>query len=267
MQSTQDNDALVRVPRQDFVGRVFKLTELVEREEAWLRSMESAIIYAEAFADAGYHKQVQNRLLAPYLHNRVLITGVNWQNFMDLRVHKDAEPHINILAKKILEEMNRVKAYNEIRFLKRDEWHTPYVSRLEQKAHGIEDAKKVSVARNARVSYNLADGRKTSFVEDLDLYERLAGNVPVHASPLEHVLSPDFVKTYDQATDQITWEHPELHGNTPGYKQFRKMIPGETSPEQWQISLLTKLNIQKFKDEKVDLVEHVEYHINNGELL
>ena len=44
----------------------------------------------------------------------------------------------------------------------------------------------VSAARCARVSYLKHDGTAPSITEDLALFERLAGNAPIHASPLEH---------------------------------------------------------------------------------
>ena len=240
MQAFDTTDEPVRVPRTDFIGRLFKLTELVDAETAWLRAMENAITFAEAFADANYHKQVQNRLLAPFLHNRVLVTGVSWQNFFDLRIHKDAEPHIHELAKAIKAEMERVVEAGEVVKLTAGQWHLPYVSSEDIAIYGLEDARKVSVARCARVSYNLADGRPTTFQEELALYDRLAGQVPVHASPTEHQLSPDKVIYYSPYDNRIFWADQKMHGNTPGWKQFRKMIPGETSVDQWQIDLAEK---------------------------
>ena len=69
------------------------------------------------------------------------------------------------------------------------------------------DLRKVSAARCARVSYLTHDGRKPEFHEDLALFDRLAGGVPLHASPLEHQGTPG----------------DNDCGNFKGWTQFRKV--------------------------------------------
>lgn len=56
----------------------------INREEAWLNLMEEAVRVAKAFSDAGYHKQIVNRLLEPWAHINVLVTGTQWSNFLAL---------------------------------------------------------------------------------------------------------------------------------------------------------------------------------------
>jgi hypothetical protein len=79
----------------------------------------------------------------------------------------------------------------------------------------------LSTARCARVSYSMRDGKPPDINQDLQLYERLVGSVPLHASPAEHQATPD--------------EHclkPELHGNFRGWIQYRKTLSGECVREE-----------------------------------
>jgi len=43
--------------------------------EAWNSSMRVMVEYARAFHEAGYHKQIVNRLLEPFMHISVIITA------------------------------------------------------------------------------------------------------------------------------------------------------------------------------------------------
>lgn len=49
----------------------------------------------------------------------------------------------------------------------------------------------LSVARCARVSYLTHEGKRPPIEDDLALYDRLLGSIPLHASPAEHQASPD----------------------------------------------------------------------------
>jgi hypothetical protein len=71
-------------------------------------------------------------------------------------------------------------------------WHLPYVTAGERTHYHAEPQflAKLSAARCARVSYLTHDGRVPNVDEDLALYERLVGGVPLHASPIEHQAYP-----------------------------------------------------------------------------
>ena len=71
----------------------------------------------------------------------------------------------------------------------------------------VEDLKKISVARCARVSYLTHDGVR-NVQEDINLYEKLINAIPPHDSPLEHVATPC----------------SKGSGNFKGWKQFRHEI-------------------------------------------
>lgn len=174
--------------------------------EAWIEARDSALHFAEAFNKAGYHKQIVNRLLEPFAHIKVVVSGTDWSNFFDLRIHKDAEPHIQILAQRIKQSQEMSAPY----ILSDGEWHLPYIKPGEWEQYDIELLKKVSSARCARVSYLNFDGTNPDIKSDVALFERLAGSAPIHASPLEHQATP-------------TRDRSEM-ANLNGYKQFRREI-------------------------------------------
>jgi len=180
------------------------------REEAWLEARDSAIAWAKSFSEAGYHKQIVNRLLEPFAHISVVVTATEWDNFFALRCHPDAQPEIQALANAMRDAMNA----STPRHLKNWEWHLPYVLPSEVDEFDIRpiDLLKISAARCARVSYLTHDGKAPSVEADLKLYERLASSRPMHASPLEHQAIP----TLDGGT--------EYWGNFTGWDQFRKMV-------------------------------------------
>jgi len=210
-------------------------------QHVWLYQMDLAITVAQAYAEAGYHKQIVNRILEPWAHINVVVTSTEWANFFGLRSHPDAQPEIKVLSDMIQAEMMASVPFQ----LDEGQWHLPYVLgsdwvdiKKHAKANRITRdepqydelanlARKVSTARCARVSYLTHDGRKTTIEEDMDLHDKLVVAVPLHASPAEHQATPDKLGAGYTGED---WEYPELHGNLRGWKQYRKMLPGEFLP-------------------------------------
>jgi len=94
-----------------------------------------------------------------------------------------------------------------------DLWHLPYIRPQEVVAFSIADRIKISAARCARVSYLNHDGQVPEPSQDLALFQRLMGAIPIHASPAEHQACPDDAGL-----------HPQLHGNFRGWVQHRKQI-------------------------------------------
>lgn len=193
--------------------------DLYDAKDYWLSAMNDSIKWAYAMIDAHLHKQIANRILEPWAHINVVVTATEWNNFFNLRAHKDAQPEIHALAFEMLNAM----AGSQPRVLTSGEWHLPYVHEpyTEQ---GIEAAKRVSVARCARVSYLTHDGRETTVEEDLALYERLVGSEPLHASPAEHQATPDYKVGPDDIEPRPRWNQGYLHGNFNGWVQNRKML-------------------------------------------
>jgi hypothetical protein len=201
----------------------------VSREEAWIYNCDTSASVAEAFMLAGYHKQIPNRLLEPFSWIDTLITSTNWSNFLWLRDHKDAEPHLQDLARLV------EKAIDEAEFqqLEPGEWHLPYITdedywefrKLYRYSVTLrKELCKISAARCARISYKPFDG-DASYDREIERYDMLVKADRVHASPLEHQATPDrFDPDYPNTN---TWENPNMHGNFSGWIQARKLVPNE----------------------------------------
>ncbi len=186
--------------------------------KTWLDLMDDALDAAKYLDNLGLHKQVANRLVEPWAHINVVLTG-DWPlfaNFFSLRCHQDAMPEMQALA------VRMARAYREstptqLRWHvdSGGEWHMPYVD-AEDRAMGfvVRDLLKISVARCARVSYMTFDGKRSTPEDDFALYDRLYESG--HWSPFGHqaqsVMRPK--------TDM----HP-LNGNYKGWNQFRQMLP------------------------------------------
>jgi len=239
MQAEQETDALL-----DFMDHRYDFppADMRTPQEAWIEARDRAIDVAERFVAAGYHKQVVNRILEPFSHISVIVTSSQYDNFFALRSHKDAQPEIKVLSDLMLEAYNA----STPRVLGLGEWHLPYITSTERMmAAGAEvvhddgttspaenELIKISAARCARVSYLTHDGNNPSLVNDMKLYDRLVGSVPLHASPVEHQATPD-TKIYNTA-GLPQWENPGLHGNlSGGWIQYRKTLPDECC-DNWE---------------------------------
>jgi thymidylate synthase ThyX len=168
-------------------------SELWQAQEVWKNAANLAANFAKTMTDLGLHKQVANRLLEPFQWMQTIVTATEWDNFFELRAHEDAQPEIHDLAIK----MGTVMTANRPRIVSLDRtdafnWHLPYVSDNERLIYmqEPETAAKLSVARCARVSYLTHDGQAPVIEKDLELYDRLVGSRPLHASPTEHQAYP-----------------------------------------------------------------------------
>lgn len=170
----------------------------------WKTSAKAACIFAYGMMKVGLHKQWANRILEPWQFIHVIVSSTEWNNFFELRCHKDAQPEIMALANIMRVEYNTsIPIVIEV-----GNWHLPYVTCND--GTNLEILKKISTARCCRVSYLKHDGTNPSIEDDLKLYERLVGSIPVHASPAEHIATP--------ACDG------EFHGNFKGWIQHRSQI-------------------------------------------
>lgn len=209
---------------------------LQKAKDAWHRAREAAIREAILLVEIGAHKQVINRILEPYTHIDVLITSTQWANFLTLRDHADAEPHIAILAR----EIGKVLECSTSKVLRSGEWHLPYIghewewfSAIGETPDGPQTEeecwallRKVSTARCARISYTPFDSDKTDVARDIELHDELVVAEPLHASPAEHQATPDEFSHYQDGLGYFRNEH--LAGNLgPGWIQYRKTLPRE----------------------------------------
>jgi hypothetical protein len=207
MQAGEEIRNPVAVPEVNAYGEPFY--QMLRPEYAWLSARNRAVEVARAFAKAGYHKQIVNRLLEPFGHISVVCTATDWDNFFELRCHPDADPTIRALAEAMRDAIAGSEGIRPI-----GNWHLPYVSEYELSAIRPFDGEKlamISAARCARVSYLNHDGSNPDIEKDLALADRLLRSK--HMSPFEHqaVASPGGMETWK-------W------GNFRGWNQFRKMV-------------------------------------------
>lgn len=186
---------------------------------AWMQALNQACHWATVMDDAGAHKQIVNRLFAPFAHITVLVTSTQWTNWDALRDHPKAEPHICMLAQK----MRQARQGSEPKQLGFGEWHLPFVGeedwrRAYEKGRdtALDRMRRLSVARCASTSYKTVDGFDMNDERADKIYTDLLGDTPIHASPAEHQAMPD-----DDKKMRHAW------GNFEGWVQYRKLLPGE----------------------------------------
>lgn len=226
-------------------------------EEAWEDAKSSALNFSKAFHDAGYHKQVYNRLTEPYQMMKTVISGTEWDNFFWLRNDEAADPTIAELACCMQEEMelsipDRLQA---------GMWHLPYVDWYidyedetgnvitvftdeNGKALTIEEAITMSVARTAAVSFRNVD---YDLEKCQQVFDRLLNGGKIHGSAFAHaakVMDDKFVSSGERLSEgdinvsskPNSWEegitHMDREGNLwsahyKGFIQYRKLIKGE----------------------------------------
>lgn len=240
-----------------------KHTETYTAEQWWHKAAVSASVYADGFAEAGYHKQIANRLLEAFQRMKTIVTATDWNNFFWLRVDPDADPTIYELAKAMKEAID-----NSIPDpLEPGQWHTPYVDHvygfedIDDKECAVfegycvldeenkpvmltlEEALAVSASCCAQVSYRVLN---TSKEKALDIYGKLVSGNKVHASPFEHQATPMAeyreIENSDYLTighinfprDPSSWEEGITHadrqgqlwsGNLRGWRQHRQLVP------------------------------------------
>lgn len=209
-------------------------SKLITREQAWDNAKNAAIFWARKFADAGYHKQIVNRILEPFQMIKVVVTATEWDNFFWLRKHPDAQPEIKELA----EIMWMCLEKSEPTMLPENTWHTPYVDWTPSLGYTlpvdgdyengridltVEQALKVSASCCAQVSYRLLDN---SVEKAEKIYDMLVESKPVHASPFEHQAIPmtheDF--NYQSGVTHIDTKGSMWSGNFKGWVQHRQLI-------------------------------------------
>ena len=214
--------------------------ELSDREQRdakmfWEQGMNSAILVAQKLHGLGCHKQIVNRVLEPYSHITVVITGSHWSNFDALRDHPDAEPHIQLLAQAI----KKARAEADVQTLEVGEWHLPFVNVTDgdgvstglSGGEALENTIKLSVARCASTSYKTVEGFDMTLERAIALHDKLVASVPLHASPCEHQAKadekiPGAIGPYGEWRTE-RWRDGRCGNLGLGWVQYRKLLPGE----------------------------------------
>ena len=232
MQAKEELDDIVK-DKQIFVSPVgnsvdptkLAVTAKHAAKHEWLAARDSAIKHAEKMLELGLHKQIANRILEPFMHMTVILTGTEFENFFALRAHPDAQPEFQDLAYKML-QMYQDNSPNK---LKEGEWHIPFGDKLDntrllpiatsgQAAMFVDEVEdrmellklKIATARCARVSYLNFEG-KDDYIKDIELHDILANSG--HWSPFEHCAQ--------------AMAKSEYSGNFKGWTQYRKTFNNE----------------------------------------
>ncbi|WNT48169.1 thymidylate synthase [Salmonella phage SPLA5a] len=237
---------------QDAGEHLAQLGDGYSAEEWWKLAGLSAARFAAEFADAGYHKQIANRLLEPFQRMKTVLTATDFENFWWLRVDKDADPTIFALAEAMKEAFDQ----SEPEPLEPGQWHTPYVDHVYEYVDiddketvafvgycvldeedrpvmlTVEEAKAISASCCAQVSYRVLNNTKE---KALDIYGKLLSGNKVHASPFEHQATPMVHASCDELGDKpFAWEDGVTHvdrkgmfwsGNFRGWSQHRQLVP------------------------------------------
>lgn len=216
------------------------------KEEAWNYAKSLMIPIVQAYDEAGYHKQIPNRLLEPFQYMQTIVTGTEWDNFFELRISEAAEPHFNKLATLMKVAMDN----SNPELLEIGDYHLPFITDKDyfsvqnvvdnsngltrQLAESEEILLKVSVARCARVSYGLNERLTTRDIEDdLKLYQQLLDGG--HMSPFEHVAAPMITPYLNPNAPDFSWMNDKgithmdknatlWSANFKGWLQYRQLI-------------------------------------------
>lgn len=231
-------------------------------EDAWHYAAMDAAQWAERFYEAGYAKQICNRLIEPFQTMKVVMTATELNNFIWLRDHPAADPTIEALAKAIKESKETSVPVE----LQPGEWHTPYYGNgswkegfdYDYQGVSLQEALAISASCCAQASFRTLDDsleKAYSVVDKLNL--KGENDEPVHASPTEHQCTPIAesepelkFQTFDPSFDAFvpkmivgkvnvkskpeTWEEGITHmdrdgtmcsGNLKGFIQYRQLIP------------------------------------------
>lgn len=181
---------------------------LEEAKQQWQIGKEEAVNTSTMLHSLDIHKQIVNRVISPFSKITAIISATEWNNFFRLRLHPDAQQEIQELAQGI----RYVMLQSTPAKLKEGDWHLPYVHEDEKAALKIEDLKKLSAARCARVSYLNHFGTR-DLAADFELHDRLWASK--HMSPFEHVATP--------------WNIEKVLSNFRGFRQYRWDLENDVS--------------------------------------
>lgn len=234
----------------------------------WIMALNDMEHRVQELVDIGLHKQTVNRLLEPFQMMKTVITGTDWDNFFNLRIHPDAQPEFCMLAYKIYKAMEASIPYT----LKHREWHLPYVEISKsngaetyyytwdidtsgtetdgyqyEQVKSLDEAIRISASCCAQTSYRKNDNS----LEKADkVFDLLMKADVLHASPFSHLATPivERLALFDPSDDETayevnlphhidSWDDGITHmrrdgklcsGNLTGWISYRHLIPNNT---------------------------------------
>lgn len=236
--------------------------EEIEDKESALRFWKDSFVWVKStvniLTEIGLHKQIANRLTEPYQMMKVVVTATEWDNFFNLRIDKDAQPELVMLANKMFNAMQG----STPKTLKAGQWHLPYVDSIESDEKPVvssrdndqycfltdndgnnlgeiylEDAIKISVASCAAVSYRTEN---MTLAKADKIFDMLINAENLHSSPFEHIAKPTHYANKSTMVNEqspVTWEDGITHmkrsgelcsGNFTGWIQYRHLLDNNT---------------------------------------
>lgn len=224
-------------------GMVAKNEEIEHKQQAqevWKHVVEECKRYSNVLSQLGLHKQWANRPNDWHVMAKGVATATEWENFFWLRDAEDAQPELAELAS----QMRLLIACHVPQQLTEGEWHLPYmlsersiggeliyIDPVEDKVVSLEEAKMISVARCAAVSYRTEN---IGIEKAQDIYKKLFSGNKVHASPSCHQATPVpssqgmSIMGYLAGVEGVTHVSKNgkfWSGNLCGWIQNRQLIP------------------------------------------
>lgn len=208
----------------------------------WLHARDVMIQVSDELSALGVHRSLPNRIVEPFMWITIIISATEWENLFHLRVARDVEQHFYKIAT-MAENLYRASTPRLITPGDPIPWHLPLIRQddLEEWAVAtlsVEDLRRISVGRCARVSYLTHDGRRDPRA-DIDLCDRLEASR--HLSPFEHVATPvpesmcfddrkveGFLAFAGMRHHKAFRQHLNSYGNLEGWISSRYFIPGES---------------------------------------
>lgn len=208
MQAYEEHDDAVMIRNNDGFD-----WDSYSAKEAWDVALNEACHIAECFERAGYHKQIVNRLIEPFMWQKGVVTATRkgFEGFFKLRSHSAAQPEIKALSDAMVEALEASTPTQ----LAWGEWHLPYV----EEDLPLEQAIKVSTSCCAQVSYRRLDDSLEKAEKIFDMLHLNNFNVETedlpHASPCEH-----------QVRASLKQNSKALSGNFASHHmtQYRKLL-------------------------------------------
>lgn len=218
--------------------------------EAATRQIVKALTAADAAEYdliCGEAKGTANRALDPFIRMHSLRTGTRngWLNLLGLRLDKGADDNFQVLANKIYEA---IKTGPKPKLLKPGEWHLPFIDEedyntvramepplgkaLDLHYDYSEVMRQWSAARCAHLSYHdLETGQRMTVERAMMICAKLRDSRPLHSSPFEHQATPDeWLRDtrFHEPANVGDWKYGQNGNLSPGWRQYRKMIPNES---------------------------------------
>jgi len=152
--------------------------------ELYSAYLKQTIKFTDALDELDVHHQMINRYLEPFITTCRIMTGTEfwWDYFISLRMHPDAEPHIQELGQCVKEALLSSESFS-------GDIHIPFHQDklLNYKLMNWEDISPIiedSVARCARISYHNYE-KNVNITGNKIFIEKLWDNK--HSTPFEHV--------------------------------------------------------------------------------